>query len=158
MTATVRLPFACAIPAMPVVGTNVTIDVHSTEEVDIGSIRGAIRRRDRVDPALAESVRDVVRGTASRIFQSQGIDDVDVDLRIELVDQRVPGAPRERIVTRLDVEGSEDAVASVDDGLSPPARARIADAVEEEVLDYLFEYDIGAQSHVIVRVTPVQFR
>jgi len=78
---------------MAVVGSDLTIDVHTTEDVDIGSIRGAVRSGDRVDPRLAEAVRRTVERTTQTLLQEKDISGADLDVRIELVDNRVPGAP-----------------------------------------------------------------
>lgn len=140
------------------VGSDVTIDVHTTEDVDIDSIRSAVRSGDQVDPALAESVRRAVDRTVRQIMEENDLSGFDLDVDVDLVDGRVPGAPRERVATRLDVDGEDELLAAVGDTLSPPQRARIADAVEGEALEFLDRHDLKEPTQIIVRVTPVQFR
>jgi len=143
---------------MAIVGSDVTVDVHTTENVDIDSVRGAVRSGDRVDPALADAIRQAIDRTVRRVLDEKGIKGASLDLEVRLVDDRVPGVPRERVLVRLDVEGDDEVLAAVDENLSPPERARLANAVEETVLNYLDDHDLRRPTQTIVRVTPVQFR
>jgi hypothetical protein len=143
---------------MPVVGSTITIDLHVTEDADLDSLQALVRRNERVHPDLAQAVRQAVETNAREPLAEAEVGDVDLSVDIELITGRLPGAPRERVSADLDVEGDDAVVAAVDDAISAPERADIADAVEAGVLAYLGENGLSNGAELIVSVTPVQFR
>lgn len=143
---------------MAIVGSNVTIDVHSTADVDIEALQGVVRQNDRLDPALAQHIQQAIEETVTQILREEDITAFDLTVDVRLVPDRVAGAPRERIEARLDLEGENEVIAAVDNELTMPERARLADAVEAAVLDELGEHGLAEPAHVTVSVTPVQFR
>jgi len=143
---------------MAIVGSNVTIDIHSTADVDIDTLQGTVRQNDRLDPALAQHIRQALEETVRQILRKENITAFDPTVDVSLVADRVAGAPRERIEARLDLEGEKEVIAAVDNELTMPERARIADAVEAAVLDDLGQHGLAEPAHVTVSVTPVQFR
>lgn len=143
---------------MPVVGSTISIDLHLTEDADLDSVRGATRDNERVHPTVAERVRQVVQAQAEDALNGADLDSYTLSVDVEVEQDRVPGAPRERISVAMDVEGDDAVVAAVDDAITPPDRARLADALEEEMNAYLQEYDLASAVDVIVSVTPIQFR
>lgn len=143
---------------MAVVGSTIRIDFHVTEDTDLDTLHAIVRQNERAHPDFAGRVRKTVERTAAKILDSEGLAGQQVSVDVELVSGRIPGAPRERFRTTLDVEGEDAVVASVDDAVSTPERARIADAVEEAVNGYLRKHGLSEAVEVIVSVTPVQFR
>lgn len=143
---------------MAVVGSTVIVDFHVTENTDLASVRAVVRRNERVHPDLAETLRQAVEARAEEVLTKKGVVDYDLSVGIELVTGRVPGAPRERLCADLDVEGENEVVAAVDDALSTPERAQLADHVEGVVGSYLQENDLSNGADVIVSVTPIEFR
>lgn len=143
---------------MPVVGSNITIDLHITGDADVDSIRGAMRRDSRIHPKLAEDLQRAIERRATLALQEHEITDCDLSVALELVEGRVPGSPRERIRITLDAEGDKPVVASVDEAVGTPERARIADDVEEIVQQYLDQHQLAGEVSVTVSVTPIQFR
>ncbi len=143
---------------MPVVGSTITIDLHVTEDSDLDSLHAVVRRNERVHPDLAQTIRQAVEKKARSPLESKSVGDYDLSVEVGLVTGRVPGAPRERITTELDMEGEDHVVAAVDDSVSAPQRAQIADAVESEVVSYLGENGLSDGIEVIVSVTPIEFR
>lgn len=143
---------------MAVVGSTISIDLHLTEDADLDSVRGATRQSERVHPTIAERVRQTVRPLAEEALNGADLGSHTLTVDVSVEQDRVPGAPRERISILMDVEGEDGVVANVDDAITPPVRARLADALEEEMLSYLEEYDLASVVEVIVSVTPIQFR
>lgn len=143
---------------MAVVGSTIAIDLHLTEDADLDSVQGATRDNERVHPTVAERVRHTVQQQADTALNGADLGSYTLTVDVSVEKDRVPGAPRERISVRMDVEGDDAVVAAVDDALTPPDRARMADALEEEMLAYLEEYNLAAVVDVIVSVTPIQFR
>jgi len=143
---------------MAVVGTNVTIDIHSNERVGIGSIREVVRQQGQLHPTLAERVHETVGQSATDALEDQDVNEVHLSPSVRLVNDRVPGVPRERIVVEVDVEGEKDTLAAVDSAFTMPIRARIAEVVEEEVNEFLEASTLGGEVRVTVSVTPVEFR
>jgi hypothetical protein len=143
---------------MPVIGSTITIDLHVTEDSDLDSLHAVARRNERVHPDLAETIREAVEQKAKSPLESNSVGDYDLSVDVGLVTERVPGAPRERITTEVDVEGEDHVVAAVDDAVSAPQRAQIADSVEAEVVSYLGENGLSNGIDVIVSVTPIEFR
>ena len=143
---------------MAVVGSTIAIDLHLTEDADLDSVRGATRDNERVHPTVAERVRHTVRQQADAALNGADLGSYTLSVHVAVEQDRVPGAPRERISVSMDVEGDDAVVAAVDDAITPPDRARMADALEEEMLSYLQEYDLASVVEVIVSVTPIQFR
>ncbi len=143
---------------MAVVGSTIMLDFHLTEDGDVETVRGAVRKNNRVDPDFAGRVRQSVEQNASEALDGHDLGDYDLNAGVELVTDRVPGAPRERIKISLDFEGENDVVAAIDDAVGAPDRARIADDLEETALDYLRENGLAKVVEVTVSVTPIQFR
>jgi hypothetical protein len=143
---------------MPVVGSTITIDLHVTEDSDLDSLHAVVRRNERVHPELAQTIRQAIETKAKSTLDEKSVGDYDLSVDIGLVTGRVPGAPRERITAELDVEGENHVVAAVDDAVSAPQRAQIADSVEQDVDSYLEENDLSDGIEVIVSVTPIEFR
>lgn len=143
---------------MPVVGSTITIDLHVTEDADLDSVQAVVRRNERVHPDLAETIRQAVETNTAEPLDDNDIEGYDLTVDVQLVTGRLPGAPRERITATLDVEGDNATVAAVDDAVSTPERAEIADAVESVVLAYLGENNLSNGADVIVSISPIQFR
>jgi hypothetical protein len=74
------------------------------------------------------------------------------------VSGRVPGAPRERLTATLDFEGEESVLAALDDAITAPDRAQIADEVEATAEVYLQDHALDDAVAVTVSITPIQFR
>lgn len=142
---------------MPVVGTTITIDFHITEETDLDSVQAVTRHNERADPTLAQIIRQTVEQEARQALDSIG-EDYDLRVDVNLVTGRLPGAPRERLTADLDVEAEKSVLAAVDDAVSAPDRAKIADDVEARVLEHLGESGLSSAVDVIISVTPIQFR
>lgn len=143
---------------MAVVGSTVIVDFHVTEDTDLASVRAVVRRNERAHPELAETLRQAVETRAEEALKEEDVGGYDLSVGITLVTGRVPGAPRERLCADLDVEGENEVVAAVDDALSTPERARLADHVEGVVGSYLRKNDLSDGADVIVSVTPIEFR
>ena len=135
------------------------IDLHLTEDADIETVRGIVRQDDtQVQPALADRVRQTVEKGASQALDGHDIGSYTVSVDVDVVADRVPGAPRERVTVNLDFEGDDSVVAAVDDAVGAPDRANIADALEKTTKDLLRENDLDGAVEVTVSVTPIQFR
>lgn len=134
------------------------IDLHVTADTDSDSVRGAVVEQSRLRADFAEGLRRTIRESASRLLEEKEIDDVTVSVDLELKDDRVPGAPRERIEARLDVEGEDSLLAAVEEAVGTPGRAQIADATEERLLEHLQDVGLIEVVETTVIVTPIQFR
>jgi len=144
---------------MPVVGSTILIDLHLTEDTDIDTVRGAVRRRETdVSTDLAGRVERTVRAVLGDAFADSDVGDYAVTVDVDLVTGRVPGAPRERVTVTLDFEGGKTVVAAIDDAVTAPDRAQVADALEETTLDFLQQHDLRDDVEVTVSVPPIQFR
>lgn len=143
---------------MAVVGSTISIDLHLTEDADLESVRGATRQSERAHPDIADRVQRIVQSKVAEALEGTDLGDFSVSVDVDVVKERVPGAPRERVSVSLDFEGDDSVVAAVDDAISPPDRAQIADALENDMLEYLEQYDLADVVEVIVSVTPIQFR
>lgn len=144
---------------MAVVGSTITIDLHVTEDADIETVRGITRQSpEQVHRDLAERVRGTVESQAAAALDGNDVGDVSIAVDVDLVSDRVPGAPRERVTAALDFEGDDSILAAVDDAVGAPDRAQIADEVESAVQAYLEENDLRDGVDVTVSVTPIQFR
>lgn len=144
---------------MAVVGSSILIDLHLTEDTDIDTVRGAVRRNEaRVATDLAGRVERTVRETVLDALDGHDVGDYSISVDVNLVTDRVPGAPRERITVSLDFEGENTVVAAIDDALTAPDRAQVADALEETTLGFLQQHDLREDVEVTVSVTPIQFR
>ena len=143
---------------MAVVGSTVTIDIHSNEQVGIGSIRDVVRQEGRVHPTLSERVADMAERSAARVLDNHDVPEAYLTPSVRLVDDEIRGVPRERIVVALDVEGEKETLAAVDSAFTMPARAEVAQAVEEPVNEFLEGSTLGSEVRVTVSVTPVEFR
>ncbi|MFB6248608.1 MAG: hypothetical protein ABEL97_08575 [Salinibacter sp.] len=144
---------------MAVVGSTIQVDLHLTEDADMDTVRGVVRQNGaRVHSDLAQRLRQTVEERARSTLDGHGVEDYDLGVNVDLVADRVPGAPRERVTVTLDFEGDDGVVAAIDDAVSPPDRARLADALEETTQNYLHQYDLRGAVEVTVSVTPIQFR
>lgn len=143
---------------MAVVGSTITIDLHITEDVDRETVRGVVRNDERVIPELASTVHDALEEESTTVLEENGVENYDIQVDLSVVTDRVPGAPRERLTATLDVEGDQSVVASVDEAVSTPERAQVANAVEAEVQEYLARHDLAGKVGVTISVTPIQFR
>lgn len=133
------------------------IDMHPTPDTDVESVRGVVQENGRVDPDLAGKLQRIIQDTATKILEEQDLSDCSLTVDLEFVDDRVPGAPRERINARLDVEAEEDVLSTVSDAVGPPQRAHIADVAEQGVREHLDEGGLDSVVDTTVIVTPVQF-
>jgi len=144
---------------MAVVGSTILIDFHITENTDIDTVRGVVRHNEtQVSTDLAGRIERTVRDVATESLDGADVGDHSVSIDLELVTGRVPGAPRERISVTLDFEGENSVVAAIDDAVTPPDRARLADALEEATLNVLHQHNLRDDVEVMVSVTPIQFR
>ncbi len=143
---------------MAVVGSNITVDLHITGEVELDAIRGAVRSDSRLHPKLAEDIRRAIERQVTLALQERDITDYDLSLNFELAKGRVPGATQERIQAFLDAEGDNSVISSVDEAVGTPERARVASAVEEVVDEYLDQHGLSGEIRVTVSVTPIEFR
>jgi hypothetical protein len=143
---------------MAVVGSTIMLDFHVTEDGDVETVRGAVRENERVAPNLASRIRETVERNASDALTGQDLDGYSLSANVDLVTGRVPGAPRERITIELNFEGEESVLAAVDDAVSAPDRARIADELEETAETYLAQHNLDDVVEVTVSITPIQFR
>jgi hypothetical protein len=143
---------------MAVVGSTIRIDFHLTEDGDVETVREAVRQGTAVAPALASQIRETVRETAQSAFDGAVGDQADLSVDVALVTERVPGAPRERIQVTMDFEGDDSALAAVDDAVSPPDRARLADALEATTAAFLEDEHLHRAVELTVSVTPIEFR
>lgn len=143
---------------MAVVGSTIMLDFHLTEDGDVETVRGAVRKNNRVDPDFAAQVRQTVESNAKDALDGKDLGDYDLTASVELVTDRVPGAPRERITITLNFEGDDAVVAAIDEAVGAPHRARIADELERTAETYLGENGLAEVVEVTVSVTPIQFR
>lgn len=143
---------------MAVLGSDIMIDLHVTADTDVDTVRGVLQKRGDLRPHLAGEVQRVIEETTTDVLREHGLSDCTLRIDPELVTDRVPGAPRERIHARLDVEGDDSVLASVDEAIGAPERARIAEATEDLLLDHLKEEGLHNVVDTTVIVTPVQFR
>lgn len=143
---------------MAVLGSDISIDLHITGDVELATIRGLIQENGRLRPELAGSLQRALGTTTRDVLDDAGISDYDLTVHLSLVDETVPGAPRQRISARLDVEGDQSTLAAVDEAVNTPERARIADAAEEQLKSRLRERDLTDVVGTTVIVTPVEFR
>jgi hypothetical protein len=143
---------------MAVVGSTIMIDLHLTEDGDIDTVRGAIRQSDRVDPDLAGRVQQAIERETATALGDAALGEYSRRVNVDLVSGRVPGAPRERLTAALDFEGEESVLAALDDAITAPDRAQIADEVEATAEAYLQDHALDDAVTVTVSITPIQFR
>jgi len=123
------------------------------------TVRAAVRQNGaRVNPDLAGRVQRTVQDGVTDVLDGGDVGDYAVSVDVDLVADRVPGAPRERVTIDLDLEGDDSVVAAIDDAVTAPDRARLADALEATTLDYLQQHELHEAVEVTVSVTPIQFR
>lgn len=143
---------------MAVVGSTIMIDLHLTEDADMDTVRGVVRQNGaQVHSDLAQRVRQTVDRRARSALDGHDVGDYTLGVDVDVVADRVPGAPRERVTVSLDFEGDDGVVAAIDDAVSAPDRAQLADALEEMTQNYLHQHDLRGVE-VTVSVTPIQFR
>lgn len=143
---------------MAVLGSDISIDLHIVGDVELDTIRGLVQRNERLRADLAGDLQRAIEDTTRDILEEADIEDCSLTVDLSLVDEKVPGAPRQRVDARLDVEGDRSVLASVDDTFGVPERAQIADATEERLDDHLEEAGLSDVVGSTVIVTPVEFR
>lgn len=143
---------------MAVLGSNISLDLHIIGDVDLETIRSLVQENGRLRPQLAGDLQRAIEGATQDILDQAGITGCSLTVDLSLAEERVPGAPRERIDARLDVEGDQSTLAAVDEAVGTPERARIADAAEEHLDVRLDERDLTDVVGTTVIVTPVEFR
>lgn len=143
---------------MPVLGSDISIDLHIVGDVELGTIRGLVQENGRLRPALAGDLQQAIEDATRDILDEAGISNCALTVDLSLVEERVPGAPRERIDAQLNVEGDQSTLAAVDDAVGTPERARIADAAEQHLNTRLDDRDLTDVVGTTVIVTPVEFR
>lgn len=144
--------------AMAVLGSDISIDLHIVGDVEIDTIRGVVQKNGRLRSALAEDLRQAIEDTTREILRQAEIADCTVTVDLNVVKEKVPGALRQRVSARLDVEGDRSTLAAVDDAVGPPERAHLASATEDRLDDHLADQDLTDVVGSTVIVTPVQFR
>jgi len=143
---------------MAVLGSDISLDLHIVGDVELDTIRGLVQENGRLRPQLAEDLQRAIEDATKDILDQAGITECSLTIDLGLAEGRVPGAPRERIEARLDVEGDRSVLAAVDDAVGTPERARIADAAEEHLDTRLDERGLTDVVGTTVIVTPVEFR
>lgn len=143
---------------MAVLGSDISIDLHIVGDVELDTIRGIVQNNGRLRPPLAEDLREAIEETTGDIIEETGAEDCTLSVDLSLVEDTVPGAPRQRVDARLDVEGDQSALAAVEDALGTPQRARISDAAEACLDERLQERGLTEVVGRNVIVPPVQFR
>jgi len=142
---------------MPVLGSNISIDLHIVGNVELDTIRGLVQENGRLRPDLAGDLQRALEDAAQDVLEGAA-EDCTLTVDLSLVQDRVPGAPRQRIDAQLTLEGDRSALAAADDALGAPQRARIADAAEAELNDRLRNKELMDVVDATVIVTPVEFR
>lgn len=143
---------------MAVLGSDISIDLHIVGDVELDTIRGLVQRNGRLRSDLAGDLQQVIEEAAGDVLEEAGIDGCSLTVDLNLVDEKVPGAPRQRVNARLDVEGDRSVLASVDDAVGVPERAQIADAAEERLDEHLGDAGLTDVVGLTIIVTPVEFR
>ena len=143
---------------MPVVGTTVTVDLHVTGEADVDAIRSAVQDDGRAHPRLAQTLREAVEAPLRKVREKDRLSALDLSVEVDLVTGQVPGSPRARLHVHADMDGEREAIAKLDEAVSPPIRASVADEVEQATFSYLMDHDLGEVVRPTVSVTPVAFR
>ncbi len=143
---------------MPVLGSDISIDLHIVGDVDLDTIRGLVQENGRLRPKLAGDVQRAIEDTARDALDGADAEDYTLTVDLGLAEDRVPGAPRQRIEAQLNVEGERSALAAVDEALGTPERAQIADTVEVQLTDRIQDEDLTDVVDTTVIVTPVEFR
>ena len=143
---------------MSVLGSDISIDLHIVGDVELDTVRGLVQENGRLRPGLAGDLQGAIEEAARRVLDGAGMDNYTLTIDLRLVQDRVPGAPRQRVEAELNIEGDRSALAAADNALSAPERARIADAAEAQLNDRLWEQDLTDVVDATVIVTPVEFR
>ena len=143
---------------MPVLGSDISIDLHIVGDVELDTIRGLVQENGRLRPELAGDLQRAIQDTAREILNGAGAEDCTLSVDLNLVRERVPGAPRQRVEADLNVEADRSALAAADDALDAPERARIAAAAEAQLNDRLRDRKLTDVVDATVIVTPVEFR
>jgi hypothetical protein len=142
---------------MPVLGSDISIDLHIVGNVELDTIRGLVQENGRLRPDLAGDLQRAIEDAAQDVL-GEAADGCTLTVELSLVQERVPGAPRQRVEAQLNVEGERSALAAADEALGAPARARIAEAAEAQLNDRLRARDLTDVVDATVIVTPVEFR
>ena len=142
---------------MPVLGSDISIDLHIVGNVELDTIRGLVQENGRLRPDLAGDLQRVIEDAAQNAL-GEAAEGCTLTVELSLVQERVPGAPRQRVEARLNVEGERAALAAADEALGAPERARIAEAAEEQLNDRLRSRELMDVVDATVIVTPVEFR
>lgn len=143
---------------MAVLGSDISIDLHIIGDVELDTIRGLVQENGRLRTELAGDLQGAVEDTTRALLEDSGIDECTLTVNLSLVQERVPGAPRQRVNARLDVEGDNEVLAAVDEALGTPERAQIANAMEECLDEHLEDRKLTDVVGTTVIVPPVQFR
>ncbi|PSR00494.1 MAG: hypothetical protein BRD51_00335 [Bacteroidetes bacterium SW_11_64_17] len=143
---------------MAVLGSDISIDLHIVGDVELDTIRGIVQNNGRLRPELAKDLRRAIEDTTRDIIEDAGVTGCTLSVNLSLVEETVPGAPRQRVDARLDVEGDRSQLAAVDNALDTPKRARISDAAEACLDERLQERGLTDVVDCTVIVPPVQFR
>lgn len=143
---------------MAVLGSDISIDLHIIGDVELDTIRGLVQENGRLRTELAGDLQGAVEDTTRALLEDSGIDECTLTVNLSLVQERVPGAPRQRVNARLDVEGDKEVLAAVDEALGTPERAQIANAMEECLDEHLEDRKLTDVVGTTVIVPPVQFR
>jgi hypothetical protein len=142
---------------MPVLGSDISIDLHIVGNVELDTIRGLVQENGRLRPDLAGDLQRAIDDTARDVL-GEAVDGCTLTVELSLVQERVPGAPRQRVEAQLNLEGERSALAAADEALGAPERAQIAEAAEAELNDRLRAKDLTDVVDATVIVTPVEFR
>jgi hypothetical protein len=143
---------------MAALGNSISIDLHIVGDVELDTIRGIMRDNGRLRSELAEALRQAIENTARNIIADAGAAGRTLSVDLRLVEETVPGAPRQRVGARLDVEGDRSQLAAVEEALDAPRRARISEAAEACLDERLQERDLANAVGRTVIVPPVEFR
>lgn len=105
---------------MAVLRSDISIDLHIIGDVQLDTIRAVVQENGRLRPRLAGDLQQAIEDTAHDILEEAGVSDCTLTVDLSLVDDRVPGAPRQRVDAQLSVEGDSSALAAVDEAVSAP--------------------------------------
>ncbi len=143
---------------MALLGSDIAIDLHIVGDVEIDTIRGVVQNNGRLRTRLAEDLRQAIERTTQQVLEESGVADCSVTVDLSLAKERIPGALRQRVNARLDVEGDRSRLAAVDTAIGAPERAQIANATEARLDEHLDEQGLTDVVGATVIVTPVEFR
>ncbi len=76
---------------VPVLGSDISIDLHIVGDVELDTIRGLVQENGRLRPELAEDLQRAIEDTAREILDGAGAEDCTLAVDLSLVRDRVPG-------------------------------------------------------------------